>query len=150
MTVSFECQPAWHGSFRPTSPHVASKTASMPPAAAQAARACWRLFTGQTVGLYLRIRANSAISTVGIPLHPNLPRRERHALRAVGKTRIMTAPCGTLRVLPIRKLRLASKSLSMNDYDFDFMNFLICSSIGFLGSMAGRSSCASTFRTCIK
>jgi hypothetical protein len=36
-----------------------------------------RLFTGQTVGLYLRIRANSAISTVGIPLHPNLPRRER-------------------------------------------------------------------------
>lgn len=109
-----------------------------------------RLFTGQTVALYLRIWANSAISTVGIPLHPNLPRRDRHALRAVGKTRIMTAPCDTLRVLPIRKLRLASKSLSMNDYDFDFMNFLICSSIGFLGSMAGRSSCASTFRTCIK
>jgi len=46
-----------------------------------------RLFTGQTVGLYLRIWANRPIPTAGIPLHPNLPRRKGHALLAVGNSR---------------------------------------------------------------
>ena len=49
-----------------------------------------------------------------------------------------------------RKAEDGIEAVVEEPYDLDAISFLICSSIGLLGSMEGRSSCASTFRTCIR
>ena len=149
MTIFFGGQSAWHGLFRRISPHLASKFASMPPAVARAARACCGYLRGKRSGCICESGQIGPFRPPAFRFIPIFP-AARVMLSSQLETRVMAAPRDSLRVLRIQRPRMASKSLSMNDYCFYFLNFLICLPIGFLGSMAGRSSCASTFRTCIR